>query len=227
MNFSHPFLYGNWEPVLNGFSDSVSGRRSSLDNARAEFSQCAIQSSAKDRRLPHQIVRNHGEDHFRLRQSNKAVLGRARVIPDRIVHAKPNESEVEQIEVDVLNQLPLGPVAIGGLDQACPRQTPWWDRGVTSFGIKHGEFVMHCFENIIHHHSKLTQQVSRRPPGFLDQVVENREFGNGGVTHGLRRWIIRIAKTIPIRCDGQLLFQRSVRATHFAGCEIKQFKYTC
>lgn len=50
------------------------------------------------------------------------------VIPDRIVHGKADEAAVKQVEVDMLNQLPLRADREQGLDQAGAQETFGWGR---------------------------------------------------------------------------------------------------
>jgi hypothetical protein len=56
------------------------------------------------------------------RQQPVAVLGEGGGVPDRVVHAEPDEPSEQQVEVDPLDQLAFRANGVEGLQQHRPQQ---------------------------------------------------------------------------------------------------------
>jgi hypothetical protein len=84
------------------------------------------------------------------RQQPVAVLGEGGGVPDRDVHAEPDEPAEQQVEVDPLHQLSLRADGIEGLQQQGAQQTLRRDQIPPTRRIEHVELARHLDKGRVH-----------------------------------------------------------------------------
>ena len=117
-------------PASGGGPDPSFGRKL-LVLAQASSSVPSTEKCSVESRPAHPRLRQHGRQEARRYlaiQQPVAVLGEGGGVPDRIVHAEPDEPAEQQVEVDPLDQLAFGPDRVEGLQQQRPQQPLGRDR---------------------------------------------------------------------------------------------------
>ena len=102
------------------------------------------------------------------------VLREGRMIPGRVVDPEPDEPAEQQIELQPLHQLPLGPDRIERLQQHGPQQLLGRDRRAACAGIESREIRFHGPERLVDHHPDRPQRMVRPDPRLQVHIAEQR-----------------------------------------------------
>jgi len=101
-----------------------------------------------------------------------AVLAEGRVIPHRLVHRQADEPAKQQVEIDLLDQLPLGADGVDHLEQRSAQQPLRGDRGVPPPGVKPVEIPIHRSQDGIDQPAQWAQRMVVRNALFQRRVAE-------------------------------------------------------
>jgi hypothetical protein len=108
------------------------------------------------------------------RQQPVAVLGEGGGVPDRVVHAEPDEPSEQQVEVDPLDQLAFRANGVEGLQQHRPQQPLRRDRATARLRIKRVELNRHIGQCRVHDGPDRPQRVVGTDPLLKIDVAEQR-----------------------------------------------------
>jgi len=90
-----------------------------------------------------------------------AVLGEGRGIPHRVVDAETDEPAEQEIEVQLLHQLALGPHGVERLQQHRPQQLLGRDRGAADLRVDRAEAPIQRRQSLVHQSPDRTQRMIR------------------------------------------------------------------
>ena len=101
-------------------------------------------------------------------------FGERRVVPHGVVDAEPHEPAKQQVVVDLLHQLPLGPYRVECLQQRGPQQPFRRDRLPPRAFVEPLEIAIECDQNVIDDGFDHAQRMLRRHPP-LGSTYENSD----------------------------------------------------
>jgi hypothetical protein len=107
-------------------------------------------------------------------QQPVAVLGVGRMIPDRVVDAEPDKPAKQQIVIELLHQLALGPDRVERLDQRAAQQSLGCDRGPAEGRVHRRELGIERDQHLVDDLADYAQRVVRRHPLLQINVREQR-----------------------------------------------------
>src|SRR5829696_1023724 len=103
--------------------------------------------------------------------------------PDAVVHPQAHEPAEQNVEVQLLHQLPLTPDAVERLQQQGPQQLLRGDRGPAELDIQHVELGRQSGQRPIGHPANRSQRMIRRHTFLRRDVAEHRSWLLIGSTH--------------------------------------------
>lgn len=87
-----------------------------------------------------------------------AVLAEGRVVPYRLIHREADEPTKQQVEIDLLNQLPRGTDGVDHLEQRRAQQPLRCYRGPPLGGVETVEILVHRRQDSIDQLAQGTQR---------------------------------------------------------------------
>src|SRR5215203_4249754 len=103
--------------------------------------------------------------------------------PDAVVHPQAHEPAEQNVEVQLLHQLPLTPDAVERLQQQGPQQLLRGDRGPAELDIQHVELGRQSGQRPIGHPANRSQRMIRRHTFLRRDVAEHRSWLLIGYTY--------------------------------------------
>lgn len=113
------------------------------------------------------------------------VLAEGRVIPHALVHRQADEPAKQQVEINLLDQLPLGANGVNHLQQRGAQQPLRRNRGPSQGGIQPVEVPIHRSQNGIDQASQGTQRVIVRDALLQRRITEQLVLFEVESTHRL------------------------------------------
>ena len=96
------------------------------------------------------------------------------MVPDRIIHPKPDKPAEQKIELHPLHQLPLGADAVERLQQHRPKQLLRRDRGAAEVRIKRREIPRQIAQRRVRDLPDHPQRMIAPNPGLKIHIAEKR-----------------------------------------------------
>ena len=112
------------------------------------------------------------------------VCREGRVIPYFPIQGQPNKPSVQQIEIDLLYQLPLGANSKKDLQQTGSKEAFRGYRAATCLGIKFREVSIHAPQQKVNHFAEFSNRVRNRYSLFQSSIAEQLFLGDIGAAHG-------------------------------------------
>lgn len=113
------------------------------------------------------------------------VLAEGRVIPHALVHRQADEPAKQQVEINLLDQLPLGANGVNHLQQRGAQQPLRRNRGPSQGGVQPVEVPIHRSQNGIDQASQGTQRVIVRDALLQRRITEQLVLFEVESTHRL------------------------------------------
>ena len=112
------------------------------------------------------------------------VRREGRVVPHLPIQRQPDKPTVQQIEVDLLDQLPFRANSKKDLQQTGSKQAFRRYRAAARLGIKRREFGVHAPQQKVNHFAELSNGMRGRYSLFQSTVAEQLFLGDIGAAHG-------------------------------------------
>jgi len=101
-----------------------------------------------------------------------AVMGEGGVVPYGRVHPQPHEPAEQQIEVQLLHELPLTAHGVEDLQERSPQQPLRRDRGSPDGAVEPVKLGVHALEDAVHENQDQTQRMLGGHPLFQGLVAK-------------------------------------------------------
>ena len=123
--------------------------------------------------------------HLRLDQP-VAVLGEARVIPDRLIDRQPHEPAKQQVVIQLLAQQPLASDRVQNLQRRGSHQPLRRDRGAAFTGVDPIKVPAHARQRLIQQRLDAAQRMCRRHTRLKGHIAEHSALLNIIPAHQFR-----------------------------------------